>query len=153
MSAVQGFKHYMHRFATSEHSSHYVALSFSIGTFINILLGFLPGVSLLLVLPIIFIFEKLSKLAALIALFCWNGLTLIPVYVLSYSLGNTLFGPMPHIEYNNIKQLLSMSGDVILLFLVGNAILGGIIAVASYYLVKALVTWYRRKYAGTSTSS
>lgn len=153
MSTLQVLKHYIHRFAISEHSSHYVALSFSIGTFINILLGFLPGVSLLLVLPIIFIFGKLSKLAALVALLCWNGLTLIPVYILSYALGNTLFGPLPQIEYNSIRQIFSMSGNVILLFLAGNALLGGMIALASYYLVKALVSWYRRKYAGTSASS
>lgn len=100
-------------------SSHAIAFSFAIGTFISILPT--PGLNILGVLLMIFLFPKLSKLASLIGLFIWRPIY-IPILAFSYAIG--YFFPF----------------NIAFQFIAGNFVLAGITSIVSYYLVYGIVS-------------
>jgi uncharacterized protein (DUF2062 family) len=122
-------------------SEHSIALGFAVGTLINILP--IPLFNFLVALLVILIFKKLNKLSLFVALAVWNVFTLLPVYYLSYKIGNFLFDSTPIVKYNIVilDQIYNFSRR----YLIGNAILALIISPISYFIVKKIVRVYRKR--------
>lgn len=73
-------------------------MGFTIGTLIGILPT--PSVGFLLGLLVILIFENVNKYSLFGALILWNLIILLPIYILSYEIGDFLFGELPVVEYD-----------------------------------------------------
>jgi uncharacterized protein (DUF2062 family) len=146
-SVLKWIKYHIDKFADERHSPHYIAIGFSLGSFVNIMLGVIPGLSLVVVLPIMLIFPKINRLAIFVALAAWNIVTLVPIYALGYLTGNFLFGPLPKIDYTSPRELLHLSGDYLTIWLLGTAIVAGAVSIMAYYAVSYMVIWYRIKLA------
>lgn len=122
-------------------SAHSIALGFSIGTFIGILPT--PGFNILLALLVLFIFERVNKISLFAGILIWNPITSIPIYVLSYKLGNILFSDLSIPLYNSgiVASFFSFSRR----FLFGNILLALIISMTSYIIVRTFVAAHYRK--------
>jgi len=134
-------KKHFHEIMKVKHSDHSIALGFAIGTFISILPT--PGLSILLGLLVVLIFKKVNKFSLFIGLIVWNTFTLIPIYWMSYKIGDLLFGSVPVVKYNIV--LLDNIYNFSRRFIVGNFILALIISPLSYFITKKLVKLYRKK--------
>jgi len=134
-------KHHFHEVMKEQTSSHSIAMSFAIGTFISILPT--PGFNILIALLVALTYERVNKLSLFFALAFWNPITLIPMYALSLKIGNILFGPLPVVEYDIafLDQIFNFSRR----FLIGNVILAGFTALVSYFLIKDVTRLYRKK--------
>jgi uncharacterized protein (DUF2062 family) len=140
-------KEYFHKVSRENSSEHSIALGFAIGTFINIVF---PGISIFIALIIVLLYRSLNKLSLFVALALWNPVTLIPLYLASYQLGHLLFGPLPPLNYDlfTVGNFYALSKN----FLLGNIIVGTIISVANYFIVKQIVLAYRRRRNRNSSS-
>lgn len=90
-------KHHFHEVIKIKTTPHEIALGFSVGTFIGILPT--PGFGILLAVLIFLIYEKISKLSLIGALAFWNPIVMMPIYFLSYKIGDWFFGSQPIIKY------------------------------------------------------
>ena len=136
------FKHHFHEVIRVKKSPHSIALGFSIGTLIAILPTF--GLGALIGIIVILIFEKVNKFSLFIAFAVWNMLTLMPIYLLSYKIGEILFGTIPVYKFKIV--LLNQAYNFTRRFLVGNFILAIVISVLSYFFVKKLAQVYQKKH-------
>lgn len=118
-----------------------IALGFSLGTFIAIFptFGFGPLIGLVLVL----IFKRISKVAMFLSFAIWNPLSLVPIYILGYKIGNFFFSELP------IKTFKFLFLDNLYIFtrrvLVGNTILAFVISILSYFIIYFSVNYYQKK--------
>ncbi|MEK6916356.1 MAG: DUF2062 domain-containing protein [Nanoarchaeota archaeon] len=117
---------------------HNIAFGFAIGTFINILP--IPFINLWIGLLVVLMFKKINKYALLAALLFWNPITLIPIYSLSFTIGNTFFVNLPNIEYDIV--LLTYLFNFTKRFLIGNLILAIPVALVAYLIVFVIVKVY-----------
>lgn len=130
----------VHDLVKHKTSVHSIAMSFAIGTCIAILPLF--GMSVLFGLIIVLVFEKLSKISLFGAIAFWNPFALIPVYWLSYKIGDIIFTEAPVIEF----RVLILNRIYLLTrrFLVGNIIVALALSLASYCLVFLVIKFYRK---------
>jgi len=150
-SKKMAFKNWVHnirfrfRKATKKRKSpHAIAFGFYIGTLLNLLLPII-GISWLVAIFIAFISRKISRAAMFLALVFWNVITLPPVYMFSYSLGNLLFGSssIPLYTFQFMGQTLNITKE----FLIGHIISTFIISLSSYFILKSISTIYYKKIA------
>ncbi len=115
-------------------SPHSIALGFAVGTFFALLPT--PGFSILLGFLVVLIFEKVNKFSLLAAMAIWNPIVLIPIYSLSYLIGDLLFGKLPYIElrFQFLEQAYNFSRQ----FIIGNTLLAIVFSVASYFILKGI---------------
>jgi len=134
----QHFKE-VQRLKTSPQS---IALGFAIGTFIAIIPT--PGFGITLALLLILIFKRLSKYAILAALAIFNPFVLTPLYIMSFNVGAKYFQNMPGFHYNIkiFEQTIQFSTS----FLLANAIIALAIASVSYILILIIVSIYKSKH-------
>lgn len=132
---------YLREIKNRKTSEHAIALGFAVGTFIGIIPT--PGFGVFLGFASILLIKNMNKVSVFFGLAFWNYLTLTPIYLLSFKIGNLLFDEAPVVRYKFqiLNQLYSFSRR----FLVGNFILAVVISIACYFLVKALVRTYRRR--------
>jgi uncharacterized protein (DUF2062 family) len=91
------FKNTVSKLVHTNISGHEIALGFALGTFISItipVVGFWVGVLASLV------YKKINKLSLFGSIIFWNPFFLTPIYLLSYKIGNHIFGAS---ENNNYK--------------------------------------------------
>jgi uncharacterized protein len=122
-------------------SPHNIGLGFATGTFISILPT--PGFNIILGLLVLLIFKKMNKFSLFAGILFWNPLTSIPIYYLSYQIGDFLFGSTSVVLYE-----LNLLGQINLYarrFLIGNVILALLTATTSYFIIKWIFTWYYKK--------
>ena len=91
-------KHHFHEIVKIKKSPQEIALGFAIGSFIVLLPT--PGFSILIGLLIMLLFTRINKFSLFAAMAVWNPLTLVPIYWLSYRIGDILFGALPVIKYD-----------------------------------------------------
>lgn len=115
-----------------------IALSFSIGVFIGIFPTF--GFGGILVVLISYIF-KLNYVAGLLGTFIMNYFTSPFFWTLSYFIGDLIFSGK--LEWKNFSRQTFKS--FALSYLVGNIIVSTIFSLIAYYLVKKIVTSYRKR--------
>jgi uncharacterized protein len=118
-----------------------IALGFAMGTFFAILPLF--GASIVVGLLFLLLFRKVNKLSMLIAFAVWNPLTLIPIYYISFRLGDWILGNTPMVEYE--LALLDRVYHVSRRLLLGSGFLAIAMSIASYAGIYILArTWQRR---------
>lgn len=132
----------IYKLAHSNTSEHDIALGFAVGTFISLTI---PVVGFLVGLIIAFFYKRVNKLALLGSIVLWNPFFLIPMYIVSYGIGNLFFGPLPGLDYQ--EKILPQVFKHVKAYLVGNFLLAIILSVFIYFLVKYLVGRYRKRKA------
>ena len=118
---------------------HDIASGFAIGTFIALLPTF--GLSILLVVFLLAISPSINKPAALLALAIWNPLTQIPLYTLSYQIGELLYSGAPVLQYE--FEVLNQAYLFTRRFLTGHLVLVMTITIVSYI---TLLLVFKRKF-------
>jgi len=134
-------KEHFKEIAKTKTDPHYIALGFALGALLAILPT--PGFSILLGLAIIVIYPKISKYALLIAMVVFNPLVNIPLYILSFKIGNMLFSSEPIIKYNIV--ILNTLYNFSRRFLVGNIIIASTAAVTGYFVTKKVAKVYQHR--------
>ncbi len=134
-------RRYIREIMDRKTSVHSIALGFAVGTFIGIIPT--PGFGTFLGFVSIFLIKNINKVSVFFGLAVWNYVTLAPLYVLSFKIGELLFEDVAVVKYKFelLNQVYSFSRR----FLVGNVILAVVISVASYVVVKILVEVYRKR--------
>lgn len=127
-------------FAT-EHTSHQIAASFALGTFITMLPTL--GVGLLVFVVLVSLFEWINKIALFASVLVFNPVVKWGVYLSSFSLGILLLGPVEGVGMGEVPSL-DEGNDILVRLLVGNLILAVIATVAAYFAVYRLVEAYDR---------
>jgi len=131
----------LQEFLSENTTPHSIAIGAAIGTFIAVLptLGF----TILLGLLAMLVYPKANKLALFASFVFWNPITLIPLYMASYSIGDALFGSQPVIRYNVIilDQIYNFSRR----FLIGNFIIAIASSLLVYVLVRSVMFVYRKR--------
>ncbi len=116
-----------------------IAMGFAIGTFLAILPT--PGFSILLGFLLVLIFEKINKFSLIGAMAFWNPITLIPIYYISYHIGNFFMTDAPVVVYRFV--LLNQLFRFTRRFLIGNLILAVFFSVLFYFIVFFLSKKYQ----------
>jgi len=124
-------KHW-HSVLQAHNCPHDIAIGFAIGTLIAILPT--PGLNIFIGILIILISKNINKIALFGAMALWNPIAQVPLYVLSYKMGDLLFGALPVVEYDVSITYLVM--HFTRRFLVGNSIVAVTMATLSYFVVK-----------------
>jgi uncharacterized protein len=117
-----------------------IASGFAVGTLIAILPTF--GFGVLIGLLVVLIFKKVSKVSLLFAFAIWNPLVQIPIYALSYYIGDIIMGDLPIKTFR--FEFLSKFYIFSRRFLVGNLILSLALSIVSFVVVLYLVKFYRK---------
>ena len=138
-------KRIKHILSLDSHPGH-IAAGFAVGVFISFtpFFGFHTPIAILAA----FIF-RLNKLTCLTGAWINTPLTVAPVLVISYKLGELLLGRPPgelqikqELSWQHALRLLDTHGLSILL---GTSILGIVAAIISYFLCYYLVVRFRQK--------
>lgn len=126
---------YLAEVARLKKTPHEIALGFAIGVFIGILPT--PGFNILFGMLVIFIFKNVNKLALFGGMAVFNPLTSSYFIYLSFLIGSKIVKPLAPRDalYPFITQFLHTS----LMVLVGSLIIGFVLSIISYYVVKAIV--------------
>jgi uncharacterized protein len=132
---------HIYEILNTKHSPHSIALGFSLGTFISILPT--PGLNFALGFILLLLFKNISKYSLFASLLVWNTVTLAPMYVLSYKLGNVLFGSASVVMYDLsfFEKVFSFSRR----FLVGNFLIAILTAVILYFIIWGFANLYNKK--------
>lgn len=136
-------------------SAHAVALGAAIGIFV----GLTPTVGAQMVIVLILSavcgrFLNFNKLAAVMAVYVTNPLTLVPIYYFEYNLGSRFVdGQVTRTQFAEILKYEGWDGwwitvssllvEVGLPLLIGSLIVATIAGLATYPLMRMLVHWYR----------
>ncbi len=134
------FKRYLAEILTSDDSDEAVARGFALGTFIAILPT--PGINIPICLLLMFLFKKINKLGVFLSLAIWNAFTMIPLYWLSYELGQWIFSdaPITFFDIDWLNRFMTYGRH----FLFGNVIMAGFIATLSYFTIVMMVRRFRK---------
>ena len=141
MDIRRWLRQYTQKLMNTKSSPESTASGFALGTLVAILPTW--GFSLILGLLLVLIFRRISKLAVLAALLIWNPLTLIPVYGLSYKIGDAMFGQAEVIKYNIV--LLDQAFNFSRRFLIGLVILAVVISAASFLIIWLFAKFYHKR--------
>ena len=131
---------YLYRMLSEKKSEHSIALGFAIGTFISALPT--PGFNILLGVLIALIFKKVNKVSLFASFIFWNPITIIPVYLLSYKIGNAMFVSQPIIRYNIV--MIDLIYNISRRFLLGNLILAVVLGIFFYVLIRVIIKFNKR---------
>jgi uncharacterized protein (DUF2062 family) len=121
----------------SKKSEKSIAMGFAIGSFVALFPT--PGFSTLIGLGVIAIFKRVNKLAVLLALALYNGVTVLPFYWASLEVGEFIFSKASTVTFeieffNEVYQYTRR-------FVVGNLMITMPYAYLSYYFA----LWVTRK--------
>ncbi|MDA0195171.1 MAG: DUF2062 domain-containing protein [Bacteroidetes bacterium] len=137
---LRAIKRHFKEVLKTKTSSEAIALGFSIGTFISILPT--TGFGVLIGLLVLAIFKRLSKYGLFLAMALWNPLTVAPLYILSFQIGEWIMvHPPPLIELTGLDRFLDHSKN----FIIGNLALNVPISVLSFIIVYIIVNLYKAK--------
>ncbi|MBU2214027.1 MAG: DUF2062 domain-containing protein [Patescibacteria group bacterium] len=133
-------RQYLHDVNETKSSQRAIALGFAIGTLIAILPFF--GLGIFVALLVVLIYRDVNKLALFGALALWNPVTLIPIYTLSYSIGDMIFGSAPIVEiqltfFDQVHQFTRR-------FLLGNVLLAASFSLFGYFFMYKMVHIIRK---------
>ncbi|MFH0860273.1 MAG: DUF2062 domain-containing protein [Candidatus Altiarchaeota archaeon] len=137
----QRLKDFFDRTLRAKRSPHSIALGFAIGSFIAIMPT--PGFGTLLGLLVVLLYKKVNKLSVFLGLAFWNPLTLVPLYILSYKIGDMLLAPVPVVDYD--IGVMYAGYHLTRRFLLGNLILSTLLSTVSYAAVRLYVESQQKK--------
>ena len=122
---------------------HDIALGFACGTFWCVLPT--PGLSILLALATAGLI-RMSRLSLVASVIVWNPLFVLPVYpTLAIPLGALIVGDAEQTEFKIelLNTVASLGGKLF----IGSAILGAIMAVIAYFIVRRATEVYQARKA------
>jgi uncharacterized protein len=120
---------------------HSIALGFAIGTFIAIFPTM--GLDIPIAFLVALLYKKVNKLSLFGSFIFWNPIFSIPIMMLSYQIGDFLFGSFPVTAFDS--SLLNHLLDFGRRFAVGLAICAVFISIISYFLVRMIAEIYQRR--------
>lgn len=131
-------KYYVDEIYRLNSTPHEIALGFSIGAFIAILPT--PGFSVLIGVLIAILYKKINKYALFGALALFNPIMMIPLYTLSYKIGDLFLSTQPITTFEIIflNTVLTYTKR----YLLGAVIVASIGSTISYFIVKYLAKDY-----------
>ncbi len=134
-------KRYMHNILTSDKSDHLIATSYAIGSAIALFPT--PGFSTAIGLAFLAIFKKLNKVAVLLSMLVWNAVTVLPIYWLSYKVGENISSTIPPVktDYDWINSAVLFFKQ----FIMGNLVITIPLAIISYFVARAILKWSRER--------
>lgn len=146
---IRKAKYEYYKLIRMQGAASFIARGFSVGLFIEFITLPTFGLAFLLLYPMNLLFRS-SFSASLIAFVI--GKMILPIFMLiNLKLGNKIIGePLKgQIAHNNeswASWLAWMKQNGIAYF-TGSAVMGAVMAIASYFLVYAGLQWYRNKRA------
>lgn len=132
----------------SDASPHQIALSFAVGTFIELLPAF--GLKTMISLGVLTAFRSLNRLALLAAIALWNSFLLAPIYGVSYSLGIKYLKAPDCGAFSNPLQ--APSECLTSIFLPSVVVASIVIASLTYIVLWLAMTWRRNRRLAESAS-
>ncbi len=117
-----------------------IAFGFSLGTFLVILP--ISGLHIPLATLAIFIFKKINRLALFGSFAFWNPLTLMPIYALSYKIGDLILNDSAVTFFTN--DYMNIAFDLLMRFIIGEIILAVVISIGLYFLIRFIVSKYQK---------
>lgn len=123
----------------SDHTPHQIASSFALGTFITMLPTL--GVGLLLFVVIAYLLEWVNKMALFASVLVFNPVVKWGVYLLSFSLGVLLLGPVEGVAVGEVPSL-DAGTEIVARLLIGNLILAVVATIGAYVAVYRLLLAY-----------
>lgn len=124
-----------------DRSPHEIAASFATGVFITSLPTL--GTGLLLFVAIVYLFERVSRIALFASLIVLNPAAKWGVYAGSFWIGTRLLGPVPGVTLSEVS--FSAGPAVVTRLLAGNLVLAVVFTVVGYVAVHRLVREYRKR--------
>ena len=123
---------------TSDTPVHSIALSFAVGTFINLLP--IPGADMLLGFALLKTFKRLQRAPVLTAMAVWNGFLTTPLIASSGKVGSVfqISAPLPQRFQTEAWQMAQQ-------FAIGNLSVALTLSCLSFLLVYMSVYGYRNK--------
>lgn len=149
-------RHILRTILMLDDTPHSIALGTAIGTFV----GLTPTVGLQMVIVLVLDqairrFVRFNRVAALLAVYISNPLTIVPIYYLDYRVGTLFFGG--GLRYGDFRRILRFHGwhgwwralrtlliDVGAPLIVGSLIVGAVGAAIAYPLMRWAVQRARR---------
>lgn len=127
---------------TIKESPKEIARGFTLGTAIAVLPTF--GLGAFIGLGIILIFKKISKISMMTAFAVWNAIVLVPVYSLSYVIGDLILKDTINTNFQFIlnEELYIYS----IKFITGDIIIATMFSIISYVIIYKLAKRYQDKY-------
>lgn len=132
----------LHSSFTEEYTPHEIAASFAVGTFITMLPTL--GTGVLVFFLLIYLFDRINKIALFASVLVFNPVVKWGVYAASFTLGFLLLGPVDGFGVGDTPSMNDGS-EIIVRLLVGNTILAVIATVVAYIVVYRLVVTYQHK--------
>lgn len=131
----------LERAVAADGSSHDIAASFAVGSFITMLPTLGTGVAVLA--AIVALSNRANAPALFASVVVFNPFVKWGVYAGSFSLGSLMLGPVPSVNAADIS--LAAGPEVLTRLLVGNLLLATVVAVVGYVLVGRFADqWCRR---------
>lgn len=143
-------KRYYHKIVHFNESPRKIAMSLAVGMFIGLAVPL--GLQTILIIPVCLLFST-NLLLTLAISFISNPLTIIPIYVAAFSIGEFITGNTN--SWNNFNFLVENPGldafmklgmDGFLVYFSGSIPLGLIAAIITFFITAYLVKSYRKKH-------
>jgi uncharacterized protein len=138
---MRDFKKHLGEVVRIKKTPHSIALGFAIGTFIAVLPTI--GIGIFIALLVVLVYPRVSKISLFGSFLIWNPFILVPLYALSYTIGNLIYSGIPMIEQEGafLTGIYNISRE----FFLGNLIVAGSIAILSYFILRRVIGVYQRK--------
>lgn len=134
--------HHFQEVLRTKSDPHSLAFGFALATFLSLLPT--PGVSILIGLALVLVFERMSKVSMALAYLIFNPFVATPFYAMGYQIGNNILSGIPDetVKLTVMNAAYEFTTRVVL----GNLILGAAVGSISYIMVYYFVRYYQKKY-------
>lgn len=127
--------------SAEDHPPHDIAASFAVGVFITALPTL--GTGLFLFVAIVYLFDRVNKLALFASVLVLNPAAKWGVYATSFWLGALLLGPVSGVSPAEVS--FAAGPEIVARLLLGNVLLAVVFTVVGYVLALRFVREYRRR--------
>ncbi len=134
-------KEYFREMLELKTSPHSISMGFAIGTFIALLPTF--GITYIIAFIVMLAYPKANKISIIAALIFWNPLFLIPIYTLSFEIGDLLLQEAPTVVYDIV--FYTYIQNISRRFLLGNLIVASFFSLCSYIFMRIITEIIKMK--------
>lgn len=141
MKFLDKIKRHFHEVLELKTHPKEIALGFAIGTFFTNMPTL--GLEIVIILLILMIFKKVSKIGIVFSYVVWNPLVTYPLGAFSYYLGNYLLRdyPITLVTFPTLEGVVRFT----LRYVLGSFIVSLILTIISYFVILYLVEKYQNK--------
>lgn len=141
MTSIVKFKQQFKKILSLDAHPGHISIGFAMGVFVGFTPFFVLHTPMAIAMAFIF---RLNKVACVTGAWINSPLTMVPILVLGYNLGEFLLGnpggelDFKHLDWHSLQPYAKS-------IMLGSSIIGFVAAVASYFICYWLVTFFRRK--------